>query len=110
VYVRGIRALFAFEGYVVEKITTAADLAQVVLRRDGRYGVACPACGATMASNRTQTQVPQPGQPQRAADAEPLPAAGETPLRGGICRRCRYASLVRASLARPPLKTAHPVG
>jgi hypothetical protein len=35
-YVRGIRALFAFEGYVVHKITISGELVQVNLRRDRR--------------------------------------------------------------------------
>ena len=55
-YVHGIRALFPFPGYVVQKVTMAADIAQVVLRRDRRFRLACPACGATMAVNRTNTQ------------------------------------------------------
>ena len=55
-YVHGIRALFPFEGYVVEKITMASDIAQVILRRDRRFRLVCPACGGTMARNRSKTQ------------------------------------------------------
>lgn len=55
-YVRGIRSLFSFEGYIVQKITMAAEVAQIFLRRDRRYRLACPGCGATMACNRTKTQ------------------------------------------------------
>lgn len=55
-YVHGIRVLFPFPGYVIEKGTMAADIAQVVLRRDRRFRLACPACGATMAAHRTRTQ------------------------------------------------------
>ena len=55
-YVHGIRALFPFPGYVVEKVTMTADIAQVILRRDRRFRLVCPACGATMAVNRTNTQ------------------------------------------------------
>ena len=55
-YVHGIRALFPFPGYVVQKVTMAADIAQVVLRRDRRFRLACPACGAPMAVNRTNPQ------------------------------------------------------
>jgi transposase len=55
-YVHGIRALFPFPGYVVQKVTMTADIAQVVLRRDRRFRLACPACGATMAENRAHTQ------------------------------------------------------
>ena len=39
-YVHGIRALFRFEGYVVQKITMSSGIVQVNLRRDGRQGVA----------------------------------------------------------------------
>jgi len=55
-YVYGIRELFPFPGYVVEKVTMAADIVQVILRRDRRFRLACPVCGATMAVNRTNTQ------------------------------------------------------
>jgi transposase len=55
-YVHGIRSLFAFAGYVVEKITIARDLAQVNLRRDRRFGLRCPDCGTAMAVNRTTPQ------------------------------------------------------
>ena len=55
-YVHGIRALFSFEGYVVKKVTLATDIAQVVLRRDRRFRLACPVCGGTMAVNRTKRQ------------------------------------------------------
>ena len=55
-YVHGIRALFPFAGYVIQKLTMTTDIAQVILRRDRRFRLACPACGATMAVNRTKTQ------------------------------------------------------
>lgn len=55
-YVRGIRSLFHFVGYVVSKISMASDLVQVNLRRDGRRRLACPVCGATMATSRTKLQ------------------------------------------------------
>jgi transposase len=55
-YVRGIRSLFSFPGYVVSKITMSGDLVQVNLRRDKRFRPACPVCGATMARNRVKFQ------------------------------------------------------
>ncbi len=55
-YVHGIRALFPFPGYVVQKVTLAADIAQVLLRRDRRVRLTCPACGAAMGMSRTKTQ------------------------------------------------------
>lgn len=55
-YVHGMRALFAFEGYVVQKITMSSDLVQVNLRRDGRLRLVCPSCGGPMNVHRTLTQ------------------------------------------------------
>ena len=55
-YVHGIRALFVFEGYVVQKITMSGDLVQVDLRRDGRYRPRCPGCGGRMNVHRTLIQ------------------------------------------------------
>ncbi|MCP4592426.1 MAG: ISL3 family transposase [bacterium] len=55
-YMHGIRKLFRFAGYVVEKISMTDDLAQVNLRRDKRCRLACPACDATMGRNRVKTQ------------------------------------------------------
>ena len=55
-YVHGIRRLFAFEGYIISKITMSSELVQVNLRRDKRFRLACPACGATMGASRTKLQ------------------------------------------------------
>ena len=55
-YVRGIRSLFRFDGYVVSSISMSEKVVQVNLRRDGRFGLRCPACGATMAGNRSKLQ------------------------------------------------------
>ena len=55
-YVHGIRRLFRFPGYVVDKITLGGRIGQVFLRRDGRYRLTCPSCGAPMAVNREVTQ------------------------------------------------------
>ena len=55
-YVRGIRALFRFSGYVVSRISMTGNLVQVNLRRDGRCRLACPVCGATMGRNRSKIQ------------------------------------------------------
>jgi transposase len=54
-YVHGIRNLWDFEGFVIEKIRVSEDLAQVTLRRDQRYRLECPDCGQTMGHNRTET-------------------------------------------------------
>jgi len=82
-YVHGIRRLFHFPGYVIDKITMGPGLGQVILRRDGRARLACPACGATMAVNRETTQA-----------ARDLPLGPATmvlltyPAIQGRCRRC----------------------
>lgn len=55
-YVYGIRSLFPFAGYVIEKITIKRDQVQVELRRDKRFRLRCPACGEDMARNRTTSQ------------------------------------------------------
>jgi transposase len=55
-YVHGIRALFAFDGYVVQKITMSSDLVQVNLRRDGRRRLRCPGCGGRMNVHRALIQ------------------------------------------------------
>jgi len=56
VYIKGIRSLFRFPGHVVSKISMSSELVQVKLRRDGRYRLTCPGCGATMGSSRTKLQ------------------------------------------------------
>jgi len=55
-YVRGIRSLFSFGGYVVSGISMSAELVQVNLRRDGRCRLVCPVCGAAMGASRTKLQ------------------------------------------------------
>ena len=55
-YVHGIRSLFSFPGYVVERIHLDADVAEVRLRRDRRFRLACPHCGRSMSGSRTLRQ------------------------------------------------------
>lgn len=55
-YVRGIRSLFCFPGFVVSKISMSRELVQVNLERDKRFGLVCPACGAGMHCNRISRQ------------------------------------------------------
>lgn len=55
-YVRGIRSLFAFAGFVVSRISMSRELVQVNLERDKRFGLACPACGRPMHCNRVTLQ------------------------------------------------------
>ncbi|KXB07568.1 hypothetical protein AKJ51_01090, partial [candidate division MSBL1 archaeon SCGC-AAA382A20] len=55
-YVYGIRRLFSFKEYVVEEVQFAEDLAEVGLRRDKRYNLTCPKCGAKMTKDRSIQQ------------------------------------------------------
>lgn len=55
-YVRGMRALFEFTSYVVDRIAVDGEATQVKLKRDGRYGLRCLRCGARATENR---RVPQ---------------------------------------------------
>ncbi len=55
-YIQGSRKLFDFEGYCVEDSHVSEDLAQITLRRDQRYRLACPDCGETMGFNRAKMQ------------------------------------------------------
>jgi len=56
-YVSGFRRLFAFEGYVIERVNLNTDMVQVNLRRDRRFRLSCPQCGTRMARNRSRKQV-----------------------------------------------------
>lgn len=91
-YVHGIRSLFAFPEYVVEGFRLDTELAEVRLRRDARFRLACPHCGRTMSRNRSLRQ--------SALDL-PLGVARRVLLNyeavQGRCRACkRYATI------RPP--------
>jgi len=82
-YVHGIRRLFQFPGYTVEKVSVGVGIGQVTLRRDGRVRLACSSCGATMAQNREVIQT---------ARDLPLGLAGVVvltyPAIQGRCRAC----------------------
>lgn len=55
-YVRGIRSLFRFPGYVVSKISMNDELVQVNLERDERYALVCPHCGGLLHRSRVTPQ------------------------------------------------------
>ena len=55
-YVRGIRSLFAFVGFVVARISMSRELVQVNLDRDKRFALRCPSCGGPMHCNRVTRQ------------------------------------------------------
>ena len=92
-YVYGVRALFRFPGYVVAKISMSSDLVQVQLRRDKRCRLACPACGATMATNRTKIQT-----------------ARDLPLGTAVLAILTYEAIQGRCSACGGFATIHPVG
>lgn len=96
-YVRGIRSLFQFKGYVVSSISMSRELVQVNLERDQRFGLTCPACGQPMHCNRVNRQT-----------ARDLPLGTATlvmlmyPAIQGRCRGCGAWSTIH-----PPGIDAH---
>jgi transposase len=82
-YVRGIRSLFRFPGYVVSRISMSAEMVQVNLKRDRRYALVCPGCGGRLHRSR---EIPQP--------ARDLPLGSAVlvmliyPAIQGRCRSC----------------------
>ena len=56
-YVHGMRSLFSFPGYVVQRVHLDGDVAQIDLRRDGRYRLSCPHCGGRMTRSRALRQM-----------------------------------------------------
>lgn len=47
-----LKALWSFEGYVIDEISVELPGLQVTMKRDERYGLWCPDCGRKMAFNR----------------------------------------------------------
>ena len=68
-YVHGIRALFRFEGYVVQKIAMSSEIVQVNLRRYGRRRLRYPAWAGRAGATRRAARVFAP--------------ASETPVTSG---------------------------
>lgn len=56
---RAFRALFDFPGYVLDKVSASADVAQITLRRDKRCKTVCPVCQVPLQVHRTLQQVAQ---------------------------------------------------
>lgn len=84
-----LKTLWAFEGYVVEKVSLQAQELQVQIRRDKRFGLPCPNCGAQMAVNR-----------EHSSKAKDLPCISvrcviEFPTIQGRCSSCKTSSTVR---------------
>lgn len=87
--VRGLRTMFPFAGYRVDKVIFSEDLVQVNLQPDRRHRLACPECGTTMGCNRTTVHM---------ARDLPMGLARQVlifyPARQGRCRKCRTVSTI----------------
>lgn len=55
-YVQGVRALYAFAGYVVDEIKMEPFIAEVKLRPDRRRSIRCSRCDGRMSVSRTVPQ------------------------------------------------------
>jgi transposase len=87
--VKGLKSLFQFKGYVLEKIHFSAEIVQATLRRDKRYSVKCPDCGRAMTVRREN--------PQGVRDLAFGPAVTVVlvyPAVQGYCPRCRKRATV----------------
>jgi transposase len=86
---KGLKSLFSFKGYVLEKIHFSAEIVQATLRRDKRYSVKCPDCGRAMTVRREN--------PQGVRDLAFGPAVTVVlvyPAVQGYCPRCRKRATV----------------
>ncbi len=94
--VLNIKALYDFDGYVVDKISCQKIGAQVNLEFDGRCGPRCPNCGIRLPKHRCLRQ--------SVAD---LPVASglivylNFPVVQGHCRKCRFFFTTRPKEAHP---------
>ena len=94
--VLNIKALYDFDGYVVDKISCQKIGAQVNLEFDGRCGPRCPNCGIRLPKHRCLRQ--------SVAD---LPVASglivylNFPAVQGHCRKCRFFFTTRPKEAHP---------
>ena len=55
-YVKGIRKLFKFPKYMLEKISLNSNIVQAFLRHDRRFRIVCPYCGKPLSKNRVVYQ------------------------------------------------------
>jgi len=92
-YVYGIRRLFPFEKYVLERIKVAEDAAEVRMRRDKRYNLTCPKCGEKMTKNRSTYQT-----------------ARDVPLGPARCVMLVYEAIQGRCRACESYSTLHPEG
>jgi len=97
--IKGLKSMFLFKGYVLEKIHFSAEIVQAYLRRDKRHAVKCPHCGRSMTVRRETTQ--------SARDLALGPAIHVLlvyPAVQGYCPRCRKRATVRPPGIQPHAK------
>ena len=77
----GIRALFRFEGYVVQNTAMSSEMVQVKLRRDGGRALRCPACGRAGRGDAkgSEGRSPSSARPRDGAHRGPATAACNRP-------------------------------
>lgn len=88
--VQGVKCLFSFKGYVVDRIQFSEQFVQATLRRDKRCSAKCPHCGRGMKVRREN--------PQAVRDLAFGPAVAVVlvyPAVQGYCPRCQRRATVR---------------
>lgn len=88
--IQGLKCLFSFKGYVLDKIHFSEEFVQATLRRDKRYSLKCPDCGHAMTARREN--------PQAVRDLAFGPAVTVMlvyPAVQGYCPRCQKRATVR---------------
>lgn len=88
--VKGLKSLFSFKGYVLEKIHFSAEIVQGYLRRDMRHAVKCLDCGRSMTVRRETTQAVRD-----LAFGPAIYVLLTYPAVQGYCPRCRKRATVR---------------
>ena len=91
--IAGIKKLFDFEGYVIDKIAFSTELVQVWIRRDRRRRLPCPRCGRTMGRNGENPRI-----------------VLDMPLAGATCVMIQYDAIQGRCRACETYATFHPPG
>lgn len=96
VKIKNFQAVYPFKGYVIESVSCEPVGLQINLRRDERFALRCPSCGAKMSKNR-----------ERQNTAFDLPCGGgpvvvvNYPSIQGNCSHCGSYSTIRPAEIHP---------